>query len=46
MDHASRTQHTRLWLLILELVDKHKAKWRFLPSAEAWAVAKAKAIEQ
>ena len=44
--HAIRTHHTRLWLLILELVDKHKVKWRFLPSAEAWAVAKAKAIEQ
>ena len=34
--------------LLLEMVDKHKAsaKWRFLPGAEAWAVAKAKAKRQ
>ena len=32
--------------MILELADKPKEKWRFLPSAEAWAVAKAKAIAQ
>ena len=28
------------------MVDHAKAKWRCMPSVEAWAVAKAKAIEQ
>ena len=48
VDHAFRNLHPQLWLLLLDMVDKHKAsaKWRFLPGAEAWAEAKAKAKQQ
>ena len=46
VDNAFREQHPQIWHLILQLVDKYKAKWRFLPSAEAWAHAKAAAIHR
>ena len=48
VDHAFRQLHPQLWLLLLEMVDKRKASanWRFLPGAEAWAEAKAKATQQ
>lgn len=46
VDHPFREQHPRLWLLILEMVNSRKAKWRFLASADAWAEAKAKAMQQ
>ena len=48
VDHAFRNLHPQLWLLLLDMVDKRQAsaKWRFLPGAEAWAEAKAKAIQQ
>ena len=45
-DPAFLRRRPRLWLLLLEMVAKHNAKWQFLPSDEAWAQAKANAIQR